>query len=39
MGLAEDQRAIKLLIVTGKEHELYMHPFFWAPSVVFGDGG
>ncbi len=31
-------RSIKLRMLRGEEGEDYMHPYYWAPFVVFGDG-
>jgi len=36
---AEALRQIKLRMINGKEGALFQHPFFWAPVVIFGDGG
>ncbi len=44
MSRAEALREIKLRMVRGEEpvpedkRELYQHPFFWAPMVIFGNG-
>jgi CHAT domain-containing protein len=35
---AEALRQIKLKMINGQTGELYRHPFFWAPVVIFGDG-
>jgi CHAT domain-containing protein len=32
-------RQIKLKMIKGDYGKLYQHPFFWAPVVIFGDGG
>ena len=37
-GRAEALRNIKLSMLRGEEGDLYRHPFFWAPVVLFGDG-
>ena len=37
MSQAEALRKIKLDMIRGKHDELYQHPFFWAPVVIFGD--
>jgi len=34
---AEALRQIKLDMIRDKEDELFRHPFFWAPVVIFGD--
>lgn len=39
MSRAEALREIKLKMLRGEEGSLYQHPFFWAPVVLFGDGG
>jgi CHAT domain-containing protein len=31
-------REIKISMLRGQKGDLYRHPFFWAPLVVFGDG-
>lgn len=36
---AEALRQIKLRLIKGEEGELFRHPFFWAPMVIFGDKG
>ena len=36
---AEALRQIKLQMIKGEEGSLFQHPFFWAPVVIFGDGG
>ncbi|MFC1886794.1 CHAT domain-containing protein [Thermodesulfobacteriota bacterium] len=36
---AEALRKIKLRMIQGKEGETWQHPFYWAPVVIFGDGG
>ena len=38
MGRAAALREIKLRMIRGKEDQMYRHPFFWAPLVLFGDG-
>ncbi len=35
---AEALRDAKLRLIRGEEGDLYRHPFFWAPLVLFGDG-
>jgi CHAT domain-containing protein/Tfp pilus assembly protein PilF len=35
---AEALRGIKLRMIRGEEGDLYRHPYYWAPVVVFGDG-
>jgi tetratricopeptide (TPR) repeat protein len=37
-GRAEALRDIKLSMLRGEKGDLYRHPFFWAPVVLFGDG-
>jgi CHAT domain-containing protein/tetratricopeptide (TPR) repeat protein len=37
-GRAEALRTIKLSMLKGEKGDLYSHPFFWAPMVLFGDG-
>lgn len=37
MPRAEALRNIKLGMIQGEYGELYQHPFFWAPMVIFGD--
>jgi CHAT domain-containing protein/uncharacterized protein HemY len=36
---AESLRTSKLRMIRSEAGEYYHHPFFWAPVVVFGDGG
>ncbi|MDM8561478.1 tetratricopeptide repeat protein [Candidatus Parabeggiatoa sp. HSG14] len=37
---AEALRQIKLKMIAGNaDHSYYSHPFYWAPFVVYGDGG
>ncbi|MGO9376688.1 MAG: tetratricopeptide repeat protein [Syntrophobacteraceae bacterium] len=31
-------RDIKVRMIRGQEGELYVHPYFWAPMVIFGEG-
>jgi tetratricopeptide (TPR) repeat protein/CHAT domain-containing protein len=38
MGKAEALRQSKLHMIRGEGDEMYGHPFFWAPLVLFGDG-
>ncbi|MDM8552359.1 CHAT domain-containing protein, partial [Desulfobacterales bacterium HSG2] len=33
---AEALREIRQRMISGKEGELYRHPFFWGPTVIFG---
>lgn len=35
---AQALRTIKLRMLRGEKGELYRHPYFWAPFVLFGDG-
>jgi len=35
---AQALREVKLQMMQGEHGELYRHPFFWAPVVIFGDG-
>ncbi len=37
VGRAEALRSVKRRMISGKEGELFKHPFFWAPVVIFGD--
>lgn len=37
-GRAEALRDAKLRMIQGEEGDLYRHPFYWAPLVIFGDG-
>jgi CHAT domain-containing protein len=37
-GRAEALRDVKLSMLGGEKGDLYRHPFFWAPVVLFGDG-
>ena len=37
-GRAQALRDIKLSMLRGEKGDLYRHPFFWAPVVLFGDG-
>lgn len=37
-GRAAALRESKLRLIRGEEENLYRHPFFWAPLVVFGEG-
>jgi CHAT domain-containing protein/Tfp pilus assembly protein PilF len=36
--LAQALRQSKLDLMANEDMEIYQHPFFWAPFVVFGDG-
>jgi CHAT domain-containing protein len=36
---AQALRRIKQEMIRGDQAELYRHPFFWAPLVLFGEGG
>lgn len=36
---SEALRQIKLRMIRGETGTLFQHPFFWAPVVIFGDGG
>ena len=36
---SEALRQIKLRMIRGETGALFQHPFFWAPVVIFGDGG
>ena len=38
LSRAEALQTIKRRMLAGDEDPLYMHPFFWAPVVMFGDG-
>lgn len=38
MSRAESLRASKLQLLSGREGKMFSHPFFWAPTVIFGDG-
>jgi len=37
VGRAEALRSVKRRMISGDEGELFKHPFFWAPVVIFGD--
>ncbi|MCP4699075.1 MAG: CHAT domain-containing protein [Gammaproteobacteria bacterium] len=39
IGPAEALRAAKLYLLRGEREEKYRHPYFWAPFVLFGNGG
>ena len=34
----EALQSAKLRLIHGEEGELYTHPFFWAPAIIFGEG-
>ena len=34
----EALQSAKLRLINGDEGELYTHPFFWAPTIIFGEG-
>jgi len=36
--LAQALRQSKLDLIADEDREMYQHPYFWAPFVVFGDG-
>jgi CHAT domain-containing protein len=36
--LAQALRQSKLDLMADEDFEMYQHPYFWAPFVVFGDG-
>jgi len=36
---AESLRQIKIHMIRGNEGKKWKHPFYWAPVVLFGDGG
>jgi CHAT domain-containing protein len=38
LPMAESLRQIKLDMMQGKHGKLYRHPYFWAPTAVFGIG-
>lgn len=35
---AESLQAAKRLLISGEAGELFAHPFFWAPTIIFGEG-
>jgi CHAT domain-containing protein len=35
---AQALRSIKLRMLGGEEGDMYRHPYYWAPFVIFGDG-
>jgi CHAT domain-containing protein len=36
--LANALRQIKLEMIRQTDNVLYHHPYFWSPTVIFGDG-
>jgi CHAT domain-containing protein len=35
---SEALQSAKLRLIRGEEGGLYAHPFFWAPTIIFGEG-
>ena len=37
-SLAQALRQSKLDLMANEDMDIYQHPYFWAPFIVFGDG-